>query len=348
MIKVLIVDDSALIRKILTDILHTDKDIMVVGTARNGKEALEKIKVLKPDIITLDIEMPLMDGITTLKHIVANYKIPVIMISSLTSEGADLTLKALDEGAIDFLPKPENIFSISQKHIKESVINKVKTGVSSKNYDKKNIVRSKISKDINLKGQRYSDDFNYIVSIGTSTGGPRALQDLLPYIPSNINASILVVQHMPPKFTKSLADRLNYLSDIKVKEAEDGDVLMRGNAYIAPGDYHMAVKEESGKLIIRLNQEPEVMGLRPTVDYLMNSIADIRKCKKLGIILTGMGSDGAKGIVRLKESGGYTIAQDEQSSVVYGMPKAAVATKCIDEVLSLNEIADKIVRKVGV
>ncbi|MBU5254776.1 protein-glutamate methylesterase/protein-glutamine glutaminase [Tissierella praeacuta] len=349
MIKVLIVDDSALIRKILTDILTSDTEISVVGTARNGQEALEKIEVLKPDIVTLDIEMPLMDGLTTLKHIVSKHsKLPVIMISSLTSEGAELTLKALDEGAVDFLPKPTNIFSLSQVDIKKEIIEKIKVGAKSKFFVRQPIKKINAMKEFKDRSIVGKEKFDNIVAIGTSTGGPRALQTLIPELPSNINAAILIVQHMPPKFTKSLADRLNSISNIRIKEAEDGDILSKGWGYIAPGDYHMTVIEESKDLVIRLNKEPQVMGLRPTVDKMMESVAEIRGYSKTGIILTGMGSDGAKGIVKMRQSGSYTIAQDESTSVVYGMPKSAIATNCVDIILPIDKIASKIIDKVGV
>lgn len=352
MIKVLVVDDSALIRKILTDILESDSSIKVIGTARNGVEALEKLKTLKPDLITLDVEMPLMDGLTTLKNIMKTYKIPVIMISTLTYEGAELTLKALEEGAIDFLPKPNNIFGLSQEEMKEEIIEKVKAGSQSKVYRVepfKIIEKSKfeIRKKPIISSTISTRRFDSIVAIGTSTGGPRALQSVIPQLPEDINASIIVVQHMPPKFTKSLADRLNSISNIQVKEAEEGDKLSRGQCYIAPGDYHLTVIKENNDLIIRLNKEPKILGLRPTVDIMMDSISKINDYKKLGVVLTGMGSDGAKGIISLKDSGSYTIAQDEKSSVVFGMPKAAIATNCIDEILSLDKISDKIISKVG-
>lgn len=348
MIKVLIVDDSALIRKLLTDIITSDNRITVVGTASNGKEALEKIETLKPDIVTLDIEMPVMNGIATLKQIMLRFNIPVIIISSLTTEGAELTLKALDEGAIDFLPKPENVFTINQNHIKEQIIMKIIAGSKSKAYWQKHpqtLYKPQTSKNIL---ETMDGEFSYIVTIGTSTGGPRALQSILAEIPWDINATILVVQHMPANFTKSLANRLDSSSNLKIKEAEDGDILQRGHCYIAPGDYHMLVAEESNNLVIKLNQEPQIMGLRPTVDKLMDSVSKITRFSKIAIILTGMGSDGKEGIIKMKESNSYTIAQDESTSVVYGMPKAAISTNYIDEILPLDKIANRIINKVGV
>lgn len=347
MIKVLIVDDSALIRRILTDILNTDDEISVVGTARNGKEALEKIEILKPDLVTLDIEMPIMDGITALQHIVSKYKIPVIMISTLSQEGAELTIKALDEGAVDFLPKPNNVFNLSKEDISSDIINKIKAGANSKIIHAQPIELP--LKDIKLKQKvDRGKKFNYIVSIGSSTGGPRALQNVLSRLPKDINASIVIAQHMPPKFTKSLADRLNSISEIIVKEAEEGEILEKGCAYIAPGDFHMRIVKEENNLVIRLNKSPKIMGLRPTVDNLMESVAEIKEYLKLGVILTGMGSDGAKGIMAIKKSKAYTIAQDEASSVVYGMPRASIETGLIDTVLPIHEIGDKISNKVGV
>lgn len=347
MIKVLIVDDSALIRRILTDILNTDDEISVIGTARNGKEALEKIETLKPDLVTLDIEMPIMDGITALKHIVAKSKIPVIMISTLSQEGAELTIKALDEGAVDFLPKPNNVFNLSKEDISREIINKIKAGANSKIIHAQPLVLP--IKDIKYKQKvPASKKFNYIVSIGSSTGGPRALQSVLSRLPKDINASIVIAQHMPAKFTKSLADRLDSVSEIIVKEAVEGEILEKGCAYIAPGDFHMRIVKEGNNLLVRLNKSPKVMGLRPTVDNLMESLAEIKGYSKLGVILTGMGSDGAKGIMAIKKSKAYTIAQDEASSVVYGMPRAAIETGLMDTVLSIDEIGDKITNKVGV
>lgn len=349
MIKVLIVDDSALIRKVLTDILKEDKEIDIVGTARNGKDALEKIPLLNPDIITLDVEMPIMDGLTTLKNIMSTYKLPVIMISSLTKEGADLTLKALDEGAVDFIPKPKNVFNMSESDIKREIIDKIKIGAKTKvevTTNLSSLVKPTFSSDKKLI--KIKKDFSHIVTIGTSTGGPRALQNILPLLPHDINASIVVVQHMPPKFTKSLADRLNSMSNINIKEAEEGDILNRGWCYIAPGDYHMEVVKEGGSLVIRLNQEPPTMGLRPTVDILMKSVASIEEYAKTGVILTGMGSDGARGISEMKKRDSYTIAQDESTSVVFGMPKSSIATNNIDEILPLNRIANRIINIVGV
>jgi len=347
MIRVLIVDDSAFFRKLLTDLLTEDEEIVVVGEAKNGEDALRKIPLLKPNVITLDVEMPYMDGITTLKYIVRDYNIPVVMLSSLTTDGATMTIKALEEGAVDFIPKPSNIFNISRESFRDDIINKIKVAAKCnlKSYGISKREKSTIRK---LPHIVRDVDFKYIITIGTSTGGPRALQEVIPALPQNIDASILIVQHMPPKFTKSLADRLNSLSEVHVKEGEDGDKLIRGWCYIAPGGYHMKVIKENSDYVIKLDDGNPIKGLRPSVDVLMESVAKIEGVKKLGVIMTGMGSDGADGIVKMKRSSSYILAQDEKSSTVFGMPKAAIRTNCVDKVVSLDRIADEIVRVVGV
>lgn len=350
MIKILIVDDSPFIRKILMDILKADDEMLVVGEARNGKEALEKIPLLKPDLITLDVEMPVMDGITTLENIVKNHNIPVIMVSNLTQEDAALTLKALEKGAIDFIPKPKNIFNFSGEKIKLEMINKIKIAAKSNKIHigpiNKSIIKSiTLDSAINKVNE---ENFEYIVAIGTSTGGPRALQEVLPLLPENINGSIVVVQHMPAKFTKSLADRLNTICKIKVKEGEEGDRLRKGHCYIAPGDFHMEVVRRKSDYFIQLNKKPAIKGLRPSVDVLMESVAKLDGLNKMGVIMTGMGSDGSNGIVQIKKAKGFTIAQDQDSSVVFGMPKSAIGTKHIDKIVPLYSIAHEIIGKVGV
>lgn len=348
MIKVLIVDDSPLMRKILGDILRGDKDIHIVGEAKNGKEALYKIPLLKPDLITLDIEMPIMDGITALEKIVKLYNLPVVMISSLTMEGAALTLDALDKGAVDFIQKPKNIFSMNKEQIKLEIIDKIKMAAKSKVNIEYRIKALKPFKDYSRIVKDREGKFEYIVAIGTSTGGPRALQAVLPLFPENINASFVIVQHMPPKFTKSLADRLDTLSNIRVKEGENGEVLQQGYCYIAPGDFHMKVVEKEGDYIIELNKEPAIKGLRPAVDVLMESVAKLRDLKKIGVIMTGMGSDGANGVTNLKKNNGYIIAQNQETSVVFGMPKAAIDTGYVDRVVPLSDIAYEVMKKMGV
>ncbi|MBZ2173854.1 chemotaxis response regulator protein-glutamate methylesterase [Schnuerera sp. xch1] len=349
MIRVFIVDDSPFLRRVLKGMLVDDEEIVIIGEAQNGKEALEKIPLLKPDMIILDIEMPVKDGISTLKNIVKTYDIPVIMMSNFTTEGTTLTLKALEEGAIDFIPKPKNILNLKENKTKQNIIQKIKVASKSKAYEKYTKIdrKGRLIEESNLNHTN-NKNFEYIVAIGTSTGGPRALQEVLPLFPENINSAIVVVQHMPSKFTKSLADRLNTLSNINVKEGEHGIKIEKGTCYIAPGDFHMKIVKKDKDYLIELSKSPIVKGLRPSVDVLMKSVAKIDGIKKIGVIMTGMGTDGSDGILDIKKTNGYTIAQDEKSSVIFGMPKAAIGTGCIDKVVSLNKIATEIIRIVGV
>ncbi|MGF7057146.1 protein-glutamate methylesterase/protein-glutamine glutaminase [Brassicibacter mesophilus] len=347
-IRVMVVDDSAFMRKIISDILNSDNEIDVIGTARNGKDALEKLEKMSPDVITLDIEMPIMDGISTLTEIIKKYNIPVIMLSSLTTEGADATLKALDIGAVDFIPKPNNIFGLNKELQNNKIVEKVKMAAGIKKFKKtQQTISNNKNKWINVSNLKYCDS-QYLIAIGTSTGGPKALQSLIPQIPNEFNGSIVLVQHMPQGFTKSLATRLNSISNINVKEAEDGEKILKGYCYIAPGDNHMTVIEKNNQLCIKLNKDMPVSGHRPSVDVLMESIS-VLSCKKLiGIMLTGMGSDGSKGLKKIYDNGGYTIAQDEETCVVYGMPKSAINIGAVSKVLPLSQIVDEIMSKMEV
>ncbi|WHH58956.1 chemotaxis response regulator protein-glutamate methylesterase [Petroclostridium sp. X23] len=347
-IRVLVVDDSAFIRKIVTDILSEDPYINVLDIARNGREALDKIKLLSPDVVTLDVEMPVMDGLECLKEIMNVKPVPVIMVSSLTTEGANATIKALELGAIDFIAKPRNIFDVGNEKVKKEIIEKIKIAKNSIVRPSSSFVhytRSEKKKVIN------SQKLKHIVAIGTSTGGPRALQQVIPPIPGNIPAAFVVVQHMPQGFTKSLAARLDSMSELNVKEAEDGDIITSGYAYIAPGSYHMVFQKESntGQIVIRLNKNAPEGGHRPSVNVMMSSLADTGQNNIIGVIMTGMGADGCEGLKRLKtDNGAHIIAQDEKSCVVYGMPKAAVQAGIVDKVIALNDISNEIIRKVGV
>lgn len=348
-IEVLVVDDSAFMRRMLTDILDSTGDIRVSGTARNGLEALDKIKELKPDVITLDVHMPAMDGLSCLKEIQKITDTPVIMLSSMTVDGGKATIEALESGAIDFITKPAGIFEISGKEKKAEIIEKVRMA-----YD---VLRKKQDRVLPAKPaitagavKEVTGDLKTLIAIGTSTGGPKALQEVIPYIPEDISAAILIVQHMPPGFTKSLAERLNALSGINVKEGEDGEVIRPGYAYIAPGDFHMEVdRGKDGIMRIRTTKGKPMGGHRPAVNVLMESIARTGFPNVIGVIMTGMGNDGKEGIVKIKESNkAVIICQDEISCVVYGMPKSAVATGMVDAVVPLKEIAGVIVKYMGV
>lgn len=348
-IEVLVVDDSAFMRRMLTDILDATDDIRVSGTARNGLEALDKVKEIKPDVITLDVHMPSMDGLSCLREIQKITDTPVIMLSSLTVDGGKATIEALESGAIDFITKPAGLFEISGEEKKTEIIEKIRMAydVLKRKHEGKHpasaCISSRQTKD------RYVE-LKALIIIGTSTGGPKALQEVLPYIPEDISAAILIVQHMPPGFTKSLADRLNTLSGICVKEGEDGETIRPGYAYIAPGDFHMEVDTgKDGILKIRTTKGKPIGGHRPAVNVLMDSIARTGFPNVIGVIMTGMGSDGKEGIVKIKESNkAVIICQDEVSCVVYGMPKSAISTGLVDAIVPLKEIAGVIVKYMGV
>jgi len=350
-IKVLVVDDSAFMRKVISDMLSQDDEIEVVGTAKNGKDGIDKAQLLKPHVITLDVEMPIMDGITALEKLLELNPAPkVIMLSSLTNNGGEATMKALDAGAFDFVPKPtSSIIHFNIDDIKEDLVKKIKNSVTSNtlNYNRKSIFPNKITMQPKEKVQ--SDCMlKYIIAVGTSTGGPRALQEVIPLLPADLPAAVLIVQHMPPGFTKSLALRLDSLSEINVKEAENGDILKPGWAYLAPGNYHMYINKASGEYRIGLNQEIPMTGHRPSVNYMMNSVAACGHKNLIAVMMTGMGNDGSEGITKIKNVGGKTIAQNEETCVVYGMPKSAVNMGVIDKIIPLTEIAKEIVKFTGV
>jgi two-component system chemotaxis response regulator CheB len=338
-------------RKVISDMLSNDEDIVVVGTAKNGKDGIEKAQLLKPQIITLDVEMPVMDGITALEQLLKLDPAPkVIMLSSLTNNGGEATIRALEAGAIDFVPKPtSSIIHFKIDDIRQDLIQKIKSAATSNTLCLTNYCAAPIkSKTQSTERIPLQSNVKFIIAIGTSTGGPRALQEVIPFLPADIPAAVLIVQHMPPGFTKSLAMRLDGLSEINVKEAEDGDILKPGWAYLAPGDFHMSVSKTSADYQIALNQEKPMTGHRPSVNYTMNSVADCGHKRLIAVMMTGMGSDGSIGISRIKTGGGKTIAQNEATCVVYGMPKAAVTAGAIDKIVPLNEIAKEIIKFTGV
>lgn len=350
-IKVLIVDDSAFIRKILKDILESDGEIEVVSTAKNGSEAIDFLKSNDVDVITLDVEMPVMDGLETLRQIMKTKYTPVVMLSSLTKDGADMTFKALDLGAVSFIAKPSNIFKMGTGEIQDNIVNKIKEASHIKSNkvleDKNVIIRKPKPSSIRMS---IDDHITRIVAIGTSTGGPRALQEVLSNISPMLKAPILIVQHMPKGFTKSLADRLNTISPITVKEAEDDEILQNGTAYIAPGDRHLNIKQISkNKYKIKLEDGPNISGHKPSVDSLFESLCSQPDSHIMAVIMTGMGSDGTKGIKCLKETKkSFNIAEDESSCIVYGMPKSAVAAGAVDKTVVLSKIASEINKWMGV
>ncbi len=337
-IKVLVVDDSAVIRKILSSSLNKYKDIEVIGTAPDPFVARNRILQLKPDVITLDVEMPRMDGITFLNKLMTHYPIPTIMVSSLTQKGCDATLKALEVGAIDFVAKPTSRFGNDVENVIGELYTKIKyaSKVKVKNRPKRangngNHPQTKESNYTVFKGT------NKVIFIGASTGGTEALKDVLIKMPPN-SPAIAIVQHMPEMFTKAFAERMNSLCSISVKEGKNGDSLVQGQAIIAPGNYHMSIKRNGAMYRIETNQNAPIHHQRPAVDVLFDSAAKYVGPNAIGVIMTGMGSDGATGLLNMKESGAKTIAQDQDSCVVFGMPKEAIKLGAADKVVPLNTI----------
>ncbi|MFA4922889.1 MAG: chemotaxis response regulator protein-glutamate methylesterase [Ignavibacteriaceae bacterium] len=345
-IKVLVVDDSAFMRKSISIMVESDKEIEVIATARDGEEGYNLAKTLKPDIITLDIEMPKMDGLTALKKIMKDCPTSVLMVSSLTSEGAEATLKALEYGAVDFIPKELSYVNINIIKVKEDLIKKIKEIVRHRQL-KEGLIRLRrikgdepsqlfIQKDIPKIGFR-------AIALGVSTGGPLSLQKVIPLISKKINVPMFIVQHMPPKFTKSLSDRLNGMSELEVKEAEPNEPVRNNVVYIAPGGFHMGLRKNGlGNIVIDISENPNTTLHRPCVDVMMESVINVYGKYTLGIIMTGMGKDGLEGIKMLKNLGGYCIAQNAESCIVYGMPKAVVDYGCADIVSPLEKIAEVI------
>jgi len=336
MIRVLVVDDSAFMRKVIKDILDSDPGIQVIDTARNGKVGIEQAIKLRPDVITMDVEMTKMDGLAALSKIMKDDPTPVIMLSTLTTHGADITVKALEAGAVDCISKPSGSVSLDIEKISSEIISKVKIAA------KAHVKKLKVSGRKILPPIRKLT-INKVIAIGSSTGGPQTLLEILVRLPENI-PPILIVQHMPPGFTKSLANRLNTYCSFNVKEAEERDTINRGLALVAPGGYHMTVRQSNpdNKKIIHLTDNPSVNAVKPSVDVMMESVVKIYGKNTCGVLLTGMGSDGANGMCSIKKAGGKTIAQDEASCVIFGMPKVAIEKGCVDKVAALSSIPEKI------
>ena len=351
-IKALVVDDSAFMRKSISMMLESDPEIQIIGTARDGMEGYELVKSLKPDIVTLDIEMPKMNGLTALKKIMQDCPTSVIMLSSLTTDGADETIKALEYGAVDFIPKESSYINVNIIKIKSDLICKVKEIVKQRLLkDRLRKIRklsehhSISSKKANLLSEIPSIGFK-AVGLGISTGGPFSLQKVIPRLSKKINCPVFIVQHMPPKFTKSLADRLNGISQLEVKEAEDREKVRNGVVYIAPGGFHMVLdKNGAGDITIRISEKPKDTIHKPSVDVMLDSVINVYGKFALGVIMTGMGKDGLEGIKKLKGLGGYSLIQDENTCVVYGMPKAIADAGLADVIAPLDKISE-IINKV--
>ena len=350
-IRILVVDDSAFMRKALTSIIQSDPELEVISTARNGEEAIEKVLSLRPDLITLDIDMPRLDGLQVLKIIMEKSPVQVLMVSSLTEEGAQTTLDALELGAVDFIPKNLGDIALNIVKIKEELTSKIKSIVRQKiisNHLKDPKVPSaatRIYRYVSPDSRSASAQRVKTVAIGTSTGGPKALNEIIPSLPKDIPLSILVVQHMPAVFTGAFAKRLNSISQVEVKEAEEKDIVRPGLVLIAPGNSHMKViKRKPMEVSIELSKEPRNTLHIPSVDITMSSVAEVFTETSAGIILTGMGNDGTEGIRKIKMHNGRTFAQSEETCIVFGMPRNAINEGIIDKVIHLHNIAGEIVK----
>lgn len=339
-IRVLVVDDSALIRRIISDILNHDADIEVAGTAANGQLAVARTRELNPDLITLDVDMPVMDGYTALKQIMAEMPRPVIMLSGLTQAGAGLTFKCLEAGALDYIPKPLVKGADGLKEMAAEMVAKVKA-VHQQCSGRKMTPRGMRPTAPALPTSVCGSVADRVVAIGISTGGPSALADIFPTIPENF-PPVLVVQHMPKEFTRAFAERLNKLTKLKVKEAADGDVLLPGTAFIGPGDRHMTVARAGTTVRIVLRDADKVDGHRPSATVMFKSIAPVYGRRAIGVIMTGMGRDGVDGLKELKAQGAPIVGQDRETSIVYGMPGIAAKEGVVDHVAPLNGIIRKI------
>lgn len=341
-IKVLIIDDSALIRSVLKEIIDSHPDLKVVGSAPDPLVARELIKQLNPDVLTLDVEMPRMDGLGFLEKLMRLRPMPVVMISSLTEKGSDVTLRALELGAVDFISKPKLDIARGLQDYSTEIAEKIRTAARA-HIKKANLdVQKSLSADAVLPSlaNRIASTEKLII-VGASTGGTEAIKDFLIKLPPD-SPGIAITQHMPEAFTKSFANRLDSLCKIRVKEAENGDRILPGHAFIAPGHSHLLVKRSGANYVCELSNGPPVNRHRPSVDVLFRSAANCVGKNAIGVILTGMGKDGAAGMLEMKQAGAYNFAQDEMSCVVFGMPKEAIAVGGVDEIVPLQQMSSKV------
>jgi two-component system, chemotaxis family, protein-glutamate methylesterase/glutaminase len=354
-IRVLVADDSAFMRYVVSKELSADPSIQVVGTARDGLDALQKVSELEPDVVTMDLEMPRMDGLTALGRIMAENPVPVVLLSSLTQEGASVTIRGLEMGAADFVTKPSAVQAASSTETWQQLTAKVRAAsrLDARRLGGRHRMTPRPTEGALLahplahqlvRHQEQPTKPANLVVVGTSTGGPRALFDVIPSLPKSLCAAVLVVQHMPPGFTRSLASRLNDVSALDVREAEDGETIALGQALLAPGDFHMIVKR-GGR--IGLDRSPSIHGVRPAVDLTFESAASVFGSRTVGVVLTGMGRDGTAGALSIKRAGGVVLAEDESSCVVYGMPRSVFEAGAVDKVVRLEHVADAIIHAVS-
>ncbi len=350
-IRVLTVDDSALMRQVLAMLLAKDPEIEVIGSAPDPYIAREKIKALNPDVLTLDVEMPKMDGITFLEKLMRGHPMPVVMVSSLTEVGCETTMRALELGAVDFITKPKIDLREGMEEVARDLIIKVKTAAVANVMrrvasEKRPASHAAGASSRSTGSQAMIKTTDTIIAIGASTGGTEAVKQVLEMLPPH-TPPVLITQHMPERFTKTWADRMNSLCRISVKEAQDGDSVLPGHALIAPGNFHMTLVRSGARYTVRINQDTPVNRHRPSVDVMFASVARYAGANAVGVILTGMGGDGAKEMLTMKQAGAFTIAQDEATCVVFGMPKEAIKAGAVDKVLPLDDIADAILTHVS-
>lgn len=338
-IRVLVVDDSGYVVAAVTRKLQAHPDIDVVGSAFNGLEALQKVKDLRPDVVTLDVVMPEMDGLAALQHIMAETPTPVVMLSALTAENAETTIRALEYGAVDFFLKPSVIRPAGTEPADDTLVNKILSAARTPVKGNNALLNDRENAPIRKRAS--ISPAHEVVVIGASTGGPRALMDVVPLLPDDFPAAVLIVQHMPPVFTKSLADRLNRVSQLTVEEAQDGSIVRQGMALVAPGGYHMTLVDRNR---VVLDQGPPQQGVRPAINPTMKSAAKIFGSSTLGVILTGMGCDGTEGALAIRNAGGKILAQDEATSAVYGMPMSVAKAGQVNRVIPLPLMAREIIR----
>jgi len=343
MTRVLIIDDSAYVRQIMTQILRADPGIEVVGCASDAHVAREMIRRLNPDVLTLDIEMPRMDGLTFLRHLMRLRPMPVVMVSSLTERGAEVTLEALAVGAVDFMPKPRTDLDATLREYGAELISKVKAAAQ---VDVRTPAAPGARGAPGAGAGHLVRTTNIILAIGASTGGTEAIRELLAGLPADAPGCV-ITQHLPKAFSAAFARRLNEASALCVQEAEDGQQVLPGHAYVAPGDRHLRIERDGTRYLCRLDQGAAVNRHRPSVDVLFHSVAGAAGARSIGVLLTGMGRDGAQGLLQMRNSGGQTVAQDEASSVVWGMPGEAVALKAAQLVLPLPVIPGRIMTLVA-
>ncbi|MGV1099894.1 protein-glutamate methylesterase/protein-glutamine glutaminase [Thiovibrio sp. JS02] len=337
-IRVLVVDDSAVVRKVFSEELSHEKDIEVVATAPDPYVARDKIVALKPDVVTLDIEMPRMDGITFLRKLMKYFPLPVIIVSSLTPTGGSLALEAMESGAVDVICKPGEAYSVGD--MSAQLAEKIRAAAHVNMAQRARNIAAVRPEAPKLSLTKTT---NKIIAIGASTGGTEALKEVLTQFPAN-TPGIMIVQHMPANFTKSFAERLDSLCQIRVKEAQDGDSVVPGTALLAPGNFHMVMRRSGARYYVNIKSGPLVCYQRPAVDVLFNSVAAYGGANAVGVILTGMGKDGAQGMLKMKEAGAQTIAQDEKSCVVFGMPKEAIEAGGVDKIVTLRDIPGEVMK----